>query len=95
MEQIKRVSQIKKMHTGCWFSKGAMAFFGTRIEAQGKVFANRFFITSEQPPFGPRAYSIREYDAHSDKIDTVGDFMRYKSEDAAIDKVKELTQSYI
>ncbi|MGD0167762.1 MAG: hypothetical protein ABSC51_10840 [Gaiellaceae bacterium] len=42
---------------GRWFGTTEMAFFGTRIESS--VYGGRYFVTSEQPPSGPRTFNVR------------------------------------
>ena len=65
-----------------WFDRDTMRFFGTRlpragITGQGGV----FFVTSEQPPHGPRAYSVRKLLGEG-RIETVGDFCAMSKYDA-------------
>ena len=61
-----------------------MRFFDTQL-ALGSVLPladGALFLTSEQPPFGPRAYSVRRaYD--NGRIETVGDFCSYETRQAA------------
>lgn len=56
-----------------WWDRGSMRSFGTR--ASQKVYQGEggiYFVTSEQPPHGPRAYSVRQYDPASKQINTIG-----------------------
>jgi len=58
-----------------WWDKGSMRYFGTRAGEQvyhgsGGI----YFVTSEKPPHGPRAYSVRQYKPDTHYIDTVGEF---------------------
>lgn len=63
-----------------WFSRDTMRFFKTRIEST--LYKNGTFITSEQPPHGPRVYSVRRAMADG-SIDTVGDFCGYRHKEDA------------
>lgn len=40
-----------------WFSQGTIRFFGTIIYEE--IYSGRYFVTSEQPPHGPRDYNVR------------------------------------
>lgn len=40
-----------------FFSADTMRFFSSRV--LGRLHGGRFFITSERPPYGPRAYAVR------------------------------------
>lgn len=82
MEDLKR---LNKQNGGCWFGPGEMRFFGTRIESG--ILPGHRFITSEQPPNGPRKYSVRSFDNKGD-IDTVGDFCGYNSKADALAAAK-------
>lgn len=58
-----------------WWDKSSMRYFGTRVgdqvyQGEGGV----FFVTSEKSPYGPRAYSVRQYKPETKEIDTVGGF---------------------
>jgi len=63
-----------------WFDDETMLFFKSRIESD--LIDGQFFITSEQSPDGPRAYTIRAAndDGH---IVTMGDFGQYVTLEAA------------
>lgn len=41
-----------------FFDAKTMKFFGSKIESG--LLKNRYFITSEQPPHGPREFKVRE-----------------------------------
>ncbi len=72
-----------------WFETDTMEFFKTRLESD--LIDGRYFISSERGPYGPRAYTIRlaDEDAH---IQTVGEFMGYKTKTDAIHAVTRLGQ---
>lgn len=60
-----------------WWKPGNMRFFGTRASEQ---LIGRFFWTSEQPPHGERAYTLRRVDTAPDgtlSIETIGDLCAY------------------
>ena len=43
-----------------WFSPDTIKFFGTVIHPE--IYHGRYFVTSEQPPMGPRDYNVRVVD---------------------------------
>lgn len=60
---------------GHWFDRATMRFFGTRLLGTGWL-----FVSSEQPPHGPRRYSVRRWDAAvPGDVDTVGEFCAYQT----------------
>lgn len=74
MDELKRIYR-ERNPDGHWFDPDTMRFFGTRL---GRAFWVRgtdtiYFVTSEKPPHGPRAYSVRRMDSEGE-IETVGDF---------------------
>lgn len=77
MQEIKQANAAAGFH---FFDHPAMRFFGSRIHAT--VYPGGFFVTSEQPPHGPRYYTVRR--AMPDgSIETVGDFCAYPTRRAA------------
>lgn len=84
---IKELQALNEENGGCWFGKGEMAFFGTRIESD--IIKGAYFVTSEQPPHGPRMFSVRSFD-HEGSIDTVGEFCAYSSRTEALEAISEL-----
>jgi hypothetical protein len=91
-QDINWVEDIEAMHRGYWFTKGAVRFFKSRICGGGRVFGGRYFVTSEKGPYGPRAYSVREYDRKNDSINTVGKFRGFRTAAQAIARAKELAK---
>lgn len=65
MDKLYDISDIKMIDKSSghyFFSKGAMNFFDSHIlptvyQGVGGV----FFVTSEQPPHGPRVYNVRQF----------------------------------
>ncbi len=78
---IADLKRLNEKNGGCWFSPGAMRFFGTRIESG--ILRGKFFITSEQPPHGSRGFCVRSFDDEGG-IDTVGEVCQYSSKADAI-----------
>jgi len=67
-----------------WFDADTMSFFQCRIlpgihQGDGGI----FFLTSEKPPNGKRAFSVRQYDPVTKHIGTVGPFCEYTEARAA------------
>jgi len=91
----KSIDEIKKANAlagGKWFSPDTMHFFRSHILPY--VYGGRYFITSEQPPYGDRVYSIRV--AQEDgSIDNVGKFGAYASAKEAQRAVYELVNGGI
>ena len=54
------IQQSKRDHEN-WWAPGAMRFFGTRVSYATETVSGDgvLFVTSEQPPHGPRRYSVR------------------------------------
>lgn len=90
---LKNMNEIKAAAakgSPYWFSANSMAFFDTQLYPSSAEPTNSgaLFITSEQPPYGPRAYSVRRaYD--SGEIETVGAFCGYATFIAAEAAMKE------
>jgi hypothetical protein len=75
--QIQRDNRAIGHH---FFDPATMRFWRSRVH--GNVYGGRFFVTSERPPYGPRAYTVRA--ARPDGgVDTVGDYGGYPTGDAA------------
>lgn len=71
---MQEIRAANAAHGHKWFTPDTFAFFGTVVEA-GPI-GGCLFITSEKPPRGPRAYSVRvAYD--TGEVETVGDFLAY------------------
>lgn len=66
---IEELKALNRENGGCWFEKSTMRFFGTWI--QTGVIRGCYFITSEQPPHGRRAFTVRQFDSEGN-VSTVG-----------------------
>ena len=67
-----------------WFSHDTMSFFSSRVEETIYPVADgAYFVTSEKPPYGPRAWSVRFAKDGGKDIHTVGDFCSHPSSDQA------------
>jgi len=78
---IEELKDLNKENGSPWFHRSRMAFFGTQIH--GGIIQGKYFVTSEQPPRGPRKYSVRTFNETGD-VDTVGDFCGFDSESDAL-----------
>lgn len=71
MEDIRREMTDAGSH---WWDRSSMRSFGTRV---GSLFVGPggiYFTTSEQPPYGARKHSVRQYNPATKQISTVGEF---------------------
>lgn len=78
---IAALRELNEENGGLWFEKGNMRFFGTRIESG--ILTGHFFITSEQPPHGRRAYTVRTFDEKG-SIGTHGQLCGYATKAQAL-----------
>lgn len=81
VDDIRRAMDRAGSH---WWDADTMRFFGTR--AGSRLYTGpggAYFVTSEQPPHGPRAYTVRRFVAETCSIETVGDFGGYATRAAA------------
>jgi hypothetical protein len=82
IEQAKRAVRSAGGH---WFDAETLRFFGSRIG--GTVYSvpdGCLFVSSEHTGFDRqgRAYSVR-YVSDAGEVDTVGDFLQYRTREAA------------
>lgn len=84
---IAELRALNRKNGGCWFEPGTMRFFGTRI--CGDVQFGRFFITSEQPPHGPRQYSVRSFNETGD-VETEGEFGKFETQAQAQSALRKI-----
>lgn len=60
-----------------WFDRDTMRFFKTRLPELAYLSDDQrraYFVTSEQGPHGPRAYTVRWFDRDVRDVNTHGDF---------------------
>ena len=74
LSEFIKFNHDKGLH---WFEPNAMRFFGTRISHWDCI--SGLFITSEQPPYSTRMYSVRQALWDTGQVVTLGEFMAYKS----------------
>ena len=84
---MNQIREANKRSGGHWFEPATLQFFGSRILAG--LYGGRYFVTSEQPPHGPRRYSVR-IAGDGGSIDTVGPFCGFASRRAAIRQAERL-----
>lgn len=87
IETIAQLKELNRMNGGCWFGKGEMAFFGTRIESG--ILHEWYFITSEQQDHDrPRKFTVRSFDDKG-SVDTVGEFHSHRTKADAIEALNQ------
>lgn len=85
----RTMEDIRHMHQGHFFDKGAKRFFRSKIFPT--VYGGRYFITREEVPYNYPKYTIREVDAEGN-IERVGEFNEIASLDEARRMVKQLVR---
>ena len=71
-----------------FFSRGAMEFFGSRIESS--LMKGDYFITSEVPPYEGKRYTVRWWNRDG-RIKSMGKgFTKYPTKEDAKEAIKEL-----
>jgi hypothetical protein len=91
------LGEVRRAHTGHWFDRDTMRFFGCRLPDDGsRLIGGRYFISSEAQPAvpgfhgaGPRLYTIREVMSDGG-IETVGEFQGYATRREAERAAREL-----
>jgi hypothetical protein len=80
MTEIKRIHR-EKWKRANWFGPDEMKFFRTELGSGGYVRADGMilFATSEQPPNGKRAGTLRIMDPETGEIATLGVICMYSS----------------
>lgn len=81
-DSILDVKAANNAKDGHWFDRDTMRFFGTKIETD--MIAGRFFVTSEQPPRGPREFRVRRAEDDATIATLVGPLRRCPSDDQVI-----------
>jgi len=85
LAQVKEANIASGHH---WFDRDSMRFFGSKI--LGGLIAGQYFISSEQPPYGPRKYSIRKVKNAQGHIGTISEFCQYGTARAARAALKKI-----
>jgi len=71
IDDIQSAMRARGSH---WWDPSSMRFFGTRVHSQ--VYSGPggiYFVTSEKPPYGSRACTVRQYLPESAEVETIGD----------------------
>lgn len=78
---------------GYWFSPGTLRFFRSRIHSVHRVEGTGqwLFVSSEQGPRGPRAYTVRIMDDDGD-IRNLGEFMGYATSRQALAALRKFAR---
>lgn len=88
-KNMKQVMKANKDIGHHWFSKDTMRFFNSRVESE--LIEGKYFITSEDNfNRDARLYSVRIVNKDG-TIDTVGEFLGYKTKQAALEAIQEFT----
>lgn len=74
-----------------WFDSDTMRFFGTRLSKVYSGDGGHYFVTSEKPPHGSRAYSVRRFLPDIPTIRTIGEFCSMNRTQAH-SKAKQLSE---
>jgi len=87
LDEVKQANASIGHH---WFDRDTLRFFSSRFSET--LHGGRFFVSSERPPHGPRAYTVRE--ALSDgSVETRGEFMAYANRRQAQAAAAELART--
>lgn len=78
---VEKANRARGSH---WFDPDTMRFFNSRIESP--LIAGRYFVTSEQMPDTPRAFTLREA-LPTGEVVTVGGFLAHDSLVSAVDAI--------
>lgn len=98
MRTIELAAIIRHYGTGPgrhWFDKDSCRFFRTRLPEsafQTTDGSRAYFVSSEKPPRGNRAYSVRAYDFAARDISTIGTFCGYATRGPAITAARNLAK---
>jgi hypothetical protein len=87
-EQFKKFNAEKGRH---WFEPDTIRFFGSKFYPDDQFKNDGYFISSEQNDAeNPRYYTIRQGDFENGKVDTIGEFLEYKTLSKARSALKEI-----
>jgi hypothetical protein len=79
-----------RQHGHHWFDKDTKRFFSSRTGAYAyRGPGGTFFVSSEQGPSGPRAYTVRQA-LENGAIETIGAFQGYRSRSGADRRARAL-----
>lgn len=73
-----------------WFSKDSMNWFKCKIESS--LIGGRYFITSEEPPYDVRKFSVRKIVRNENgslAIENIGEFWSHETIQSAREALKE------
>ncbi len=85
-DTLAEVEAANKASRNHWFDRETTEFFGTKFETN--LLVGGFFISSEQPPHGPRQYSVRRVQNEQGHIETLGKFGNWQSKKEAMAAIK-------
>ena len=85
---LAEVEAANKASGNHWFDRDTMNFFETSLETD--LLVGGFFVSSEQPPHGPRLYSVRRVKNEQGHITTIGEFCGWKSKREASAAIKAM-----
>jgi len=74
---FRNIADIKcanRVYGRYFFEPDTMRFFGSRV--LDEVYGGRYYVTSEKPPYGPRAYTVRRAGSEGE-ITTIGKVCQY------------------
>lgn len=83
---IEDIKQASLKGDKFFFTPDVMRFFRSRVGEYGYASEDRrlvYFVTSEQGPSGPRAWTVRVIDMQTGSIDDASPFMHYTSGNGA------------
>jgi hypothetical protein len=79
---VRNIEDAMKIAGSHWWNADTMRFFGTKVHGDAFNGPNGVcFITSEQPPHGPRGYAVRRYNPAANTIS--GTACEFKTLDTA------------
>ena len=88
MNDVKRIHESKGLY---FFSKDTIKFFHSRIG--DTLYGDKYFVSSERMDNTvPRRYTVREFDAETGYINTVGDFGGFNTKTQAVKYIKGLLE---
>lgn len=83
--------QRKNQETGHYFfSPATMSFFKSKVNPNEILYKDKYFITEETNLSGVKKFSVREFNAESGDIHTVGEFHKFSSRKEAKDYMMTL-----